>query len=206
MIDPDDVEIEAIILDIGGVIWLPTDERLSDKWAVRCGLDAEAFDSIVYRSEWGKEAMLGTITHTQFWTNIGDALNLAGRELRELEADYWDGHWDSSLLDLCRTLQPQYQLGIISDAFTDARNKVRPWVSTELFDVLVFSAEEGVCKPDPRIFRKALRELDVEPEAVLFVDDRIRNVEGAREFGIHAIQYQGYTQLLHDLAQYIDLD
>jgi hypothetical protein len=33
----------------------------------------------------------------------------------------------------------------------------------ELFDVIVFSAEEGVCKPDPRIFPRALERLGVEP-------------------------------------------
>lgn len=206
MIDPDDADIEAIILDIGGVIWRPAAGRLSDKWAARCGIDAEAFDNIVYRSEWGKQAMLGAIRHTEFWANIGTALNLAGSDLRELEADYWDGVWDSQILDLCRTLQPQYQLGIISDAFTDARDKVRRWVSRDLFDVLVFSAEEKVCKPDPRIFRKALRELDVDPEQALFIDDRRTNVEGARQLGIHALHYQGFAQLLQDLAQYIDLE
>ena len=206
MIDPGDVDIEAIILDIGGVIWLPNDVRLSDKWAARCGLDAEAFDQIAYRSEWGKQAMLGTMTHLEFWAKVGEALNLAGSDLRELEADYWDGVWDSNMLDLCRTLQPQYQLGIVSDAFSDARNTVKPWVNGDLFDAIIFSAEEGICKPDPRIFQKALRELDVEPERALFVDDRAKNVEGAKQVGLHAFQYQNYPQFLQELAQYIDLD
>ena len=160
MLESNDVDIEAIILDIGGVIWLPNDVRLSDKWAVRCDLDADAFDRIVYASDWGKQAMLGTIKHTEFWTRIGEDLNLSGNALRELEADYWDGVWDTNVLDLCRTLQPQYQLGIVSDAFSDARKTVRPWVSEDLFDVIIFSAEEGVCKPDPRIFHKALQELE----------------------------------------------
>ena len=202
---PYDADIEAIILDIGGVIWLPN-VLLNDKWTGRCGLDAETFDQIVYRSEWSKQALLGTISHIEFWAKVGEALNLAESDLRELEADYWDGVWDSNMLDLCRTLQPQYQLGIISDWFSNVRNTVKPWVSGDLFDVIIFSAEEGVCKPDPRIFHKALRELDVEPERALFVDDRIINVEGAKQVGIHAFQYQNYAQFLQELAQFIDLD
>ena len=59
----------------------------------------------------------------------------------------------------------------------------------ELFDTVVDSCEEGVRKPDPRIFELALARLgDVPPERAIFLDDAPGNVAAATKLGIHAIQ------------------
>jgi HAD superfamily hydrolase (TIGR01509 family) len=66
----------------------------------------------------------------------------------------------------------------------------------------VYSAEEGYRKPDARIYQNTLARLKVEAAAATFVDDRAVNVEGAKQMGIHAIQYDGFSKLLEDLSQY----
>jgi epoxide hydrolase-like predicted phosphatase len=58
----------------------------------------------------------------------------------------------------------------------------------ELFDVVVDSSEEGIRKPDPRIFRLALNRLGgLAPERTVFLDDAPGNVAAARALGMHAI-------------------
>jgi putative hydrolase of the HAD superfamily len=58
-----------------------------------------------------------------------------------------------------------------------------------LFKVLVFSDECGIRKPDPEIFRLALRQIGACPEEALHVgDDTVLDVEGARQAGMGAIQ------------------
>jgi HAD superfamily hydrolase (TIGR01509 family) len=58
-----------------------------------------------------------------------------------------------------------------------------------LFDVLVFSDECGIRKPDPEIFRLALRQVGASPEEALHVgDDAVLDVEGARQAGMGVIQ------------------
>ncbi len=58
----------------------------------------------------------------------------------------------------------------------------------ELFEVVVDSSRVGVRKPDPRIFRLALEQLDgIRPERAVFVDDFEPNVAGARQIGMHGI-------------------
>ena len=53
----------------------------------------------------------------------------------------------------------------------------------------VFSSEVGVRKPDPRIFRRALDALGVEPENALFVGDRLyEDVLGAARAGMRTVQ------------------
>jgi len=58
----------------------------------------------------------------------------------------------------------------------------------ELFELVVDSSQVGVRKPDPRIFRLALEQLDgVRPEQAVFLDDFEANVSGARQVGMHGI-------------------
>lgn len=52
------------------------------------------------------------------------------------------------------------------------------------FDEVVFSAEHGVRKPDPAIFRLALAKLGVPAEQCLFLDDSEGNLVAAHELGI----------------------
>ncbi|GAA1961646.1 HAD family hydrolase [Kitasatospora viridis] len=52
------------------------------------------------------------------------------------------------------------------------------------FDEVVLSAEHGVRKPDPAIFRLVLDRLGVPAEECLFVDDSEQNLAAAAELGI----------------------
>lgn len=56
------------------------------------------------------------------------------------------------------------------------------------FEVVVASATFGRSKPDPAIFREALRRLGLRPDEVLHVGDHPQNdLAGARRAGLHAL-------------------
>lgn len=65
------------------------------------------------------------------------------------------------------------------------------------------SCEVGARKPQPEIYRHALKTLGVEPTGCVFIDDREENCEGARAVGIEAIRFENAAQLaaaLHSLG------
>ena len=71
--------------------------------------------------------------------------------------------------------------------FSDSWRALLP--VAELFDLVVDSCEEGVRKPDPRIFEIALDRLGgIEPPRAVFLDDAPGNVLSARAVGMHAIE------------------
>jgi putative hydrolase of the HAD superfamily len=197
------IQIKAILIDIGGVLWHPKETPLSMNWAARCGLSSKEFDEIVYNSAWGSQALLGKITGKEMWEKIAGKLGLSPTERDQCEEEYWAGLWDTELLHYCHTLKSRYKLGIVSDAESTAREKIRPWIDESLFDALIFSAEVGVCKPDPRIFQCALGRLRVAAPETVFIDDREKNVHGAKAVGIHAIHYQHRKQMLAALHELI---
>lgn len=197
------LRIKAILIDIGGVLWHPKETPLSANWAARCGLSPNEFDEIVYNSEWGAQALLGTITGETMWENIGDKLGLSLSERSQCEDEYWAGIWDIEFLDYCRILESKYKLGILSDAESTARERAKPWIHESLFDVIVFSSEVGVCKPNPKIFQRALEQFRVEAYETLFIDDRERNVHGAKALGLHAIHYKNRGQAIAAIHEYL---
>ena len=61
-----------------------------------------------------------------------------------------------------------------------------------LLEVLCFSDEVGLPKPDPGVFAKALAELGVKPEEAVHVGDLKRtDIAGATAFGMRAVRFRG---------------
>ena len=64
------------------------------------------------------------------------------------------------------------------------------------FDEIIYSAALGVCKPDRVFFTTAQARMGVNAaQAILFVDDRANNVDGARMAGWRAMLYRGRETL-----------
>lgn len=67
------------------------------------------------------------------------------------------------------------------------------------FDGYVLSYEVGVVKPSPEIYREAIARAGCRAEECFFTDDVPANVEGARQEGIDAVQFQSLEQLQSEL-------
>ena len=71
----------------------------------------------------------------------------------------------------------------------------------DIFDVLVFSCEEGMMKPERKIYELALERLGSRAEQSVFIDDRLNYVQGARDVGLHAILFESAAQVKEDLSE-----
>ena len=67
------------------------------------------------------------------------------------------------------------------------------------FDGIVMSGEEKTRKPFPEIYQVLLNRFDVNSSEVIFIDDSLRNIEGAKAVGIDGIHFQSPEQLLNEL-------
>jgi putative hydrolase of the HAD superfamily len=68
------------------------------------------------------------------------------------------------------------------------------------FGTLLFSCLLGATKPAPAAFSAALARTGADPAATFFVDDRERNVAGARDLGIQAELFAGGPALAQRLT------
>ncbi|MDE1860880.1 MAG: HAD family phosphatase [Candidatus Micrarchaeota archaeon] len=74
-------------------------------------------------------------------------------------------------------------------------------IERELFDYIFVSSYMRMSKPSRSIYISVLERLGAAPEEVVFIDNRIENVDAARALNINALHYTGYAQLEHDLRK-----
>jgi glucose-1-phosphatase len=67
-------------------------------------------------------------------------------------------------------------------------------VLKELFRHWFLSHELGLIKPDAEVFTHVVEKLACAPGEILFLDDNMLNVEGARSVGLDAHRVEGVTQ------------
>jgi len=67
------------------------------------------------------------------------------------------------------------------------------------FDVLVWSFQLGMAKPDPAIYHYILEKLGTKAEETLFIDDKRVNIEAARKLGMVGMEFTTIEKLRTDL-------
>jgi putative hydrolase of the HAD superfamily len=79
-----------------------------------------------------------------------------------------------------------------------------PYYLAGNFDVAVLSAEYGIRKPDPAIFKLCLDRLGIPPEQCVFADDTEENLVPAYQMGMavfHALDEQVTAAVLRELLE-----
>lgn len=194
--------IRAVIWDLGGVILDVEDLVPRRELARSLDTTCEELEELVLYGPSSVAAQRGEITVEKHWENILEALGLPVGEMEAVRAGFWGrDRIEADLVDFIRSLRPEYTSVLLSNAFANLRELLTErWKIVDLFDHLVISAEEGVVKPDPRIYRIALDRAGVAPAEAVFTDDLIENVEGARAVGMHALHYENPEQVMADLG------
>lgn len=75
----------------------------------------------------------------------------------------------------------------------------------QLFDGIVLSCDTKSLKPEPHIYETLLKTEKLVPGECLFIDDAPTNVEGARQAGMHAVQYISPAQIRRNLKEQFKL-
>ncbi|MGO9605246.1 MAG: HAD family hydrolase [Candidatus Binataceae bacterium] len=76
------------------------------------------------------------------------------------------------------------KLGILSNAWPSLERVYRMLGLRHFFDPFIISSQLGCFKPDPRMYRVAIKLLGLEPSSILFVDDDIEYVRAAELHGL----------------------
>lgn len=86
------------------------------------------------------------------------------------------------------TLSKKYKIGTIANQALGTRQRLEQYDILKYFDLVIASAEEGVAKPDRRIFEIALERSNCKPDNAVMIGDRIDNdIVPAKLLGIHTI-------------------
>ncbi|MFL5733419.1 MAG: HAD family hydrolase [Chloroflexia bacterium] len=189
--------IRAVVLDIGGVLEITP----RTGWEADLGLRPGELNERL-RDVW-RAGSLGEISEEEVEWRVGEALGLDRGRVEAFMRDLWDeylGELNGELVAYFAGLRGRYRTGIISNSFVGAREKEQArYGFGDMCDVIVYSHEEGIRKPDRRIFEVAWGQLGVRPEEMVFLDDVEESVVAARELGIHAVLFRETGQAIADI-------
>jgi epoxide hydrolase-like predicted phosphatase len=195
--------VRAVVFDIGGVLEVPTDINLDGRWERRLGLRPGKFFDRLRRSGLGRDANLGRISEADFAQALGRLYGLDESATEELLAELWDwysGELNTEMADYFQRLRPRYGTAILSNAAAGGRREEeRRYGFSAMADVLVYSYEVGIEKPDRRIYEITCERLGVRPSEVVFLDDLEVNVVAARQVGMRAVRFQSTAQAIYEM-------
>jgi len=193
--------IRGVIFDFGNVICSFDVEIFLAKLHGWSGLDVETLRDQVYGSRLHSRYERGEISSEEFRDRI---VRMTGARVpveafEEGFTDIFTPLGDTQALIL--GLKGKYRLGLLSNTNEcHFRRHIRRVPVFPLFDAVTLSFEVGALKPEPPIYRDALRKLSLPPEECVYIDDIVEYAEGARALGIHGVRYTGHAELLRELS------
>ena len=201
------VAVRAVVFDIGGVLQHSVETGFEVRWERRLGLESGEFWERIRRSGLGGDGNLGRISEEEFAEGLGRLYGLDGRETGELLRDLWEwyvGELNTEVTAYFRSLRPRYRTAILSNGAAGGRREEEArYGFSSIADVLVYSYEVGLQKPDPRIYLLTCQRLGVSPEEGVFLDDQEENVVGAREVGMRSVLFQSTAQAIADVEGHL---
>ena len=190
---------EVILFDVGGVLcelgsdpvpveWIPGDRRftLSD-W---------------FHSEMALAFEKGEISARALASEFRSDLRI------EQGVDEILSHFDDwligpfpGMLELLDSIPQRFRRAILSNTNALHWPRISGQFGFESRFERIFSSHLlGLAKPDPAIYLKVLDELQVSPDAVLFLDDNEQNIRSAASVGMEGVRVEGPGQVSQALS------
>lgn len=192
--------IRAVIFDWGGVLIDHIAPFIITYVANHLNVSRKKF-TVQMRQGAYSDFANGLISEDAFWENICKAMGVEKPRVHSLwgEAFKASYHEKQDVFDLISLLKGRgYKIGFLSNTEIPAMEFFHQRGYTQ-FDVAIFSCKEGICKPDKRIYERALDRLGVQPHEAVFIDDRGENVRGAQDVGLYAILFINSEQMKKEL-------
>lgn len=91
------------------------------------------------------------------------------------------------VFDVLPKLSKDYKIGLVSDAWPSLREVYKKAGLYDYFNSIIISSELGITKPNEQMYKAALRELSLNENEVIFIDDNPHNCDGAAKLGIRTV-------------------
>lgn len=181
--------IRAVIFDCFGVLYTDGKSQIID----RCpDENKQALSDLFMQADYG------FVSGDEFSIEAARLLNIDISVLKKMMNGMYSRN--ELLIDRIRLYKQKFKIGLLSNTSEQLFNDLFSQAEQEeLFDTVVLSSKVGIIKPSKDIYSLILSKLGVNPEESVMIDDVERNVQGARDSGMHGIRFETTPQLFDDL-------
>ncbi|MEI8067885.1 MAG: HAD-IA family hydrolase [Candidatus Shapirobacteria bacterium] len=199
--------IKVFVFDIGNVVWefKPLYDRLFTIWASRLNktfvemrLDfAKSYQDIEIEKISIEDWLLSLNP------NIDIKLFLSDLETVFSDEKTFTSYFFPETIKLLLKLKSQ-NIPLICLSNTEALiyPYFKKFIIDPYFDHSILSWQVGIRKPELGIYQKIFDFVQVQPNEVIFIDDKPENVAAAKSLGINALLFENNQKLLQDIDTY----
>ena len=195
--------LRAVVFDFGMVLTGTPDQVAHDAMVRITGLTPERFEQLYWADRHAYDE--GKLSGTAFWQKFDrdSGLNLTQAQLGQL--NQLDARmWTTQNPAMVAWQQQLKEAGLLTAILSNMGDSVLASIEREFawlgnFDVLVWSFQLGIAKPDAAIYHHVLGKLGIRPEETLFLDDKRINIDAAKALGLRAIEFTTIERLREDL-------
>jgi putative hydrolase of the HAD superfamily len=198
--------ITTVIFDYGCVLSHVPGPADFEPLRKAIGAKPEVFQDLYWRH---REAYdLDLLSVSDYFQEMGKAVGVSFtseqlQQLAALDCQIW-APTNPVMVEWAGVLRDKgFKTAVLSNMSLSVGNHLRReagWMS--LCDLLWFSAEHKIGKPETAFYRSCLERLGVTGAESLFIDDREVNITAANALGIHAILFRTPEELLQQLEPY----
>jgi 2-haloacid dehalogenase len=195
--------VNTIIFDLGNVLidWNP---RYLYRKLMKTEEEVTWFLENICTSAWNDEQDGGR--------SFEEATEILAKEYPEWEEPIraWYGRWQETIsgsipgtVEILEELKSKKRFPLY--ALTNWSAQTFPWALDTFeflhwFDGIVVSGIENCRKPSAEFYQILFDRYKVDPASTLFIDDNVKNIEGAEAVGLQTIHFQSPEQLRKDLT------
>lgn len=193
------VAIKAVLCDVDDVIRHWRDDPIAAAERAH-GVEYETLARAMFARDLLYPACAGEIT-------AGDWMGRAANRLLETGLSHeaalslvqaWRSRpfWiDQQVMDWLAAARRRMPVWLLTNQMDDFAEAMAGAGVLERMDGVINSADVGVPKPEPEIYRIAAGKVGVPLEHCLFIDDRSENIDAAAELGMTTVLYRSFGDL-----------
>jgi 2-haloacid dehalogenase len=198
-------QINTVIFDLGGVLidWNP---RYLYRKLFPSETEVEWFLENICTSEWNDEQDAGR----SFEDATNELIQKYPKYTEHIAA--WYGRWQETIggpingtVEILKAIKDSRKYRLY--ALTNWSAETFPWALDNFeflhwFEGIVVSGVEKCRKPLPQFYRILFDRYNVNPSESLFIDDNLKNIEGAKGLGLNTIAFTSPEDLSQQLLRW----
>jgi epoxide hydrolase-like predicted phosphatase len=188
--------IKAVTFDLDGVYFTPQSFPNFKANLPKKVKDEEKVNWVLYQSPQMLDFKKGKFSESDYWDFAKKELGMeiSNEEIFKILRDSYSVN--SSVRDYVLKIRSNgLKTCICSNNFVTRKRELDiKFNYLKDFDVVVFSYEVGIMKPDRGIFEALIKQSGVKPDEIIYADDDQSKLAGAIELGIRSFVYEGFEK------------
>ena len=201
------MKVKAIIFDLGGVVVDLDFSNFYNRVITQSPLNKPQTPIMLEFFRQSDIYHQGNMTDDEFYQLACDLLQVCMVDQTEFFEAFNSIISDINLnvIDLIKKIRDtnKYKLIALSNVNSSHWDFIlkKNWDFLNYFHELILSHEIHLIKPDPEIFKYAIRKAGCKPQQIVFIDDGLNNIRSAKQLGIFGIKYTNLDELIEELKK-----